>query len=178
MGNLCSSDTKKEYDKYHENELIKNSFTELSLFSLENLVTKCKVTDVYDGDTVTIVFYYDNKPMKVKLRMYGYDSPEVKPKKSIANYDLHKKAGEVARDKLKEKIEGKIMWVKFVEREKYGREMGFLFEDTNINCDFEKSINSWMIVNKLGKKYQGSKKDEFSDKELQHILSFGTSQKN
>ena len=48
----------------------------------------CKVVDVYDGDTVTITILNNCAIQKYKLRMYGYDSPEMKPKKTLENREL------------------------------------------------------------------------------------------
>jgi endonuclease YncB( thermonuclease family) len=159
-------------NKYHEKELEKNNFDDLDLFSFDGLVTKCKVVDIYDGDTVTIVFYYGNSPLKVKFRMLGYDTPEVKLHKSDINGELHKKAGLVVKEKLKAKILHKIFWVKFDKEEKYGRTMGELYEiyDVHKFTGEEKSINKWVIDNKYGKVYSGGKKEGFTQEELEHII--------
>ena len=74
-------------------------------FTFEGRLVQALVTDIYDGDTVTIVFFNGNEPVKYSFRMLGYDAPEVKPKKITENYDLHKRAGQVARDKLQSEIE-------------------------------------------------------------------------
>ena len=116
------------YKKYHEKELQENSFENLEEFTFEGIVTKCKVVDLYDGDTCTIVFYYGDKPIKTKFRMSGYDTPEVRLNKKLDNSELHKQAGLHVKSKLKERILNKILWVKFDEEEKYGRAMGKLYE--------------------------------------------------
>lgn len=41
----------------------------------KGLITKCRVTNVYDGDTVTIVYMIQKKvPFKINLRMEGLDA--------------------------------------------------------------------------------------------------------
>ncbi len=42
---------------------------------------KCKVVNVYDGDTCTVVFRHRGKLEQHSVRMLGYDSPEMKPPK-------------------------------------------------------------------------------------------------
>ena len=37
------------------------------------------VSDVYDGDTCKVIFKFNGEMSKHTIRMYGYDSPELKP---------------------------------------------------------------------------------------------------
>lgn len=169
---ICTSDEKDNI--HHENELKENTFENLKLFTFGNRETKCKVVDVYDGDTVTIVFFHNNTPIKVKFRMLGYDSPELKPLKNIENRDLHMKAADSAKNKLKEKVLNKILWVVFGkgEKDKFGREIGELYEISNPRkrLDTDVCINTWMVDNGFGKKFTGKeKKKEFSLQELNYI---------
>jgi endonuclease YncB( thermonuclease family) len=161
-------------DKYHTNDLMRLSFDELEKFTYDGLLTKAKVVSIYDGDTITIVFYYNDFPVKDSFRMLGYDSPEMKPLKSIENRELHIEAAHVARQKLVDQIEGKIVWVKFTHEEKYGRLMGEIFlissKSENNFIDNEKNINSWMINEGYGKPYDGGHKSEFTVEDLQKII--------
>ena len=58
---------------------LKCKTNDLELYKLKGNF-RAKVVDVYDGDTVTIVIFNKCGFEKHKLRMYGYDSPEMKPK--------------------------------------------------------------------------------------------------
>ncbi len=171
MGNCKSVGIKQNDDKYHTIELETNSYNNVDLFTFNKHFTKAKVVDVYDGDTILIVFYYRDIPFKTKFRMYGYDSPELKPLKNIDNRELHIKCAKKARDMLSEQILDKIVWVSFVEEEKYGRTMGKIYKITNQNFYHPTDLcyNNWMIDNKLGKIYDGGKKIEFSKQELDEI---------
>jgi len=159
---------------YHEKELEQNSFDDLKVFSFDGIITKCKIVDVYDGDTITIVLFLNDRPIKLKFRMLGYDSPEIKPSKTLANRELHKDAAVFVRDKLKERILNKVLWVSFVEEEKYGRAMGKLYEVSNTSPNAfsgnEICINTWMIDNKYGKVYNGGRKEEFTTKDLSDAM--------
>ena len=62
----------------------------LELYSLQGNF-RAKVVDVYDGDTITIVIFNKFSFEKHKLRMYGYDSPEMKPKLNKENRDIERR---------------------------------------------------------------------------------------
>lgn len=52
--------------------------------NLNNYNTVAKLLDVYDGDTITTAILLPNNVIKeYKCRIYGYDSPEMKPSKNI-----------------------------------------------------------------------------------------------
>jgi endonuclease YncB( thermonuclease family) len=160
---------KQEYDKYHEQDLLNNSFSTLQKFTFSGIITKCKVVDVYDGDTVTIVFYHNDQPIKDTFRMYGYDSPEMKPLKTVQNRDLHIQAAKISKNIMLNLTKDKILWVKFNNEEKYGRLMGGLYFQEPVNNTI-KSINDYMIENGYGKAYKGEHKDEFTLDDLNKII--------
>ena len=45
------------------------------LFSLEGTYCKCKVVNVYDGDTCKVVFPLNDKMYRWNVRLTGYDTP-------------------------------------------------------------------------------------------------------
>ncbi|MEO0236739.1 MAG: thermonuclease family protein [candidate division WOR-3 bacterium] len=162
-------------DFYHTADLINNTFDDIEKFTFNGLLTKAKVIDVYDGDTLTIVFYYNNQPIKDSFRMYGYDAPEMKPPKTLKNRELHIKAATHVRDYLRNKLLGKIVWVKFCQEEKYGRLMGILYFISPTHENYfngeEININQLIIQKGYGKEYKGGKKEQFTDDELIAILT-------
>lgn len=143
-------------------ELQNTDFTSMELFTFKGLDTNAKVLSVYDGDTVTLVFKYKGIYIKDRFRMYGYDSPEMKPLKKIADRDLHIAAAKVAQKKLEELVLNKVVRVVFSEEEKYGRLMGKLYKD-NL-C-----INDWMVTSGLGLSYHGKTKTNFTTDHLEKI---------
>lgn len=152
-------------------------------FDLNNVVGKFYVESVYDGDTITLfvptkLSIYNmcssnsidlnsdsnlsNKIIinKVKVRLYGIDTPELKPKKDLVNRDQHIEKAKEARDFLSGLILNKIIKVVFMSNDKYGRPLVKLFT-TNIVSD-ELCINDLMIKKGFAKKYDGgTKTDDF-----------------
>jgi endonuclease YncB( thermonuclease family) len=163
-------------DPYHTHELMQHSFTDLPLYTLDGVTTIAKVTDVYDGDTVTIVFYLNDQPVKHKLRLYGYDTPELKPLKTTPCRDLHIQAAKAARSYLKKQLLGNLVWVKFCREDKYGRLMGTVYlikeNKTECMCGEETDVNQQMIGAGYAKAYDGGHKTSFCEDELKHMCAF------
>lgn len=181
--NKCLPSNKKcPCDPHHTIELTNNSFNDLKKFTFNGLITKCKVVDVYDGDTVTIVFYFNGQPIKDTFRMYGYDSPEIRPLRTLPNRDLHIKAGIYVKEYLINHLLNKIIWVKFNKEEKYGRLMGELYyinpDNENQFTGQEININKMMTEKGYGKPYYGESKAGFTDNELMTILKYKDDFKN
>jgi len=162
-------------DLFHTRELLTQSYDDLKEFSFEGFVTKAKVFDVYDGDSVKIVFYYNEQPVKYPLRMSGYDAPEIHPVKTMPLRDLHIKAAECARNYLKKRILNQLVWVKFDQEDKYGRLMGNVFLIDNTSTEVFKGsefdINQDMIIRGYGCAYDGGHKNGFQEADLHRIIN-------
>ena len=89
--------------------------TDVPWLTLDGITCQCKVVDVYDADTVTIVLPLTEKLYKVKCRLLGIDSAEKRTK----NLDEKKFALE-ATDWLSNLINDKVIWVKCGKWGKYG----------------------------------------------------------
>src|SRR6185437_3414064 len=140
---------------------LEKDFSDLKLDTLDGLLRKCKIVDVYDGDTYTIVFNLDGKPRKRKFRIYGIDTPELKPKKNIDNHDIHKRAGEICRDIVKDKFQdlNNIVWIHFMKAEKYGREMGIIYYSNAEKWDDSlPKLADILVQEKLALAYDGGTK--------------------
>lgn len=108
-----------------------------------------KVIKVYDGDTFTIAAKLPNTtgPMyRFSVRLNGIDTPEIKGK-TTGERELAKNA----RDALHEMIYGKVIELRNVMNEKYGR----ILADVYVG---ETSINQWMISQNFAVSYDGGKK--------------------
>lgn len=126
---------------------IDNNVKEFSLSGKEYLG---KVVDVYDGDSVKIVFsLFENDPLKLykwTCRLINVDTPEIKTKNSS-----EKEFGIKVRDILREKILNKMVKIKCYKFDKYGRLLVEIYLDSL--C-----INNWLIENNYAKYYDGGKK--------------------
>tara|TARA_B100000035_G_scaffold185116_1_gene157883 strand:+ start:1112 stop:1429 length:318 start_codon:yes stop_codon:yes gene_type:complete len=90
------------------------------------------------------------------IRMRGYDTPEMRPRKDVINRDEEIAKAKAARDYLKSLImnEDQLVYVKCFEFDKYGRLLGDIF----INQDDTESVNKMMINMGHGYAYYGGSK--------------------
>jgi endonuclease YncB( thermonuclease family) len=122
-------------------------------FSFEERICNGKVVDVYDGDTVKIVFpLTDKEPERLykwNCRLINVDTPEIRTK------NLKEKAyGKLVRDKLREKILNNIVEIHCKDFDKYGRLLVEIFYENE-------NINQWLIDNNYAKQYGGGKKNKW-----------------
>lgn len=127
---------------------------ELPLYKLKGNF-RCKVVDVYDGDTVTIVLFNKFGFEKHKLRMYGYDSPEMKPKRDLPNREEEIKKAKEAKKYLSDLVLNKIVKFESMGYDKYGRLLGKLYI---LNYCSEQEINQLMVDLGYGYPYFGGTK--------------------
>lgn len=109
-----------------------------------------KIVDVYDGDTVRALFATDlelNSIVQYRVRMLGYNSPEMKPRKDSPERLEEKKLAVAARDALIGRILGTVVYMVCDKFDKYGRPLVTLYTLEGEN------INGWMINSGYGKPY-------------------------
>ena len=117
-------------------------------------ITAGKVIKVYDGDTITIASKLPNmdKPIyRFHVRLNGIDTPEIKgktPEEKVLAFQ--------AKEALNQLIFGKIVTLKNINTEKYGRILADVYLD-NVN------ISDWMIQHKYAVKYDGGTKQRPSE---------------
>lgn len=142
-----------------EDELInklKQADKTTPVFTLEGDMKLCKVVDIYDGDTIKVVFMDNNRINKWNIRMEGYDSPEMRPSRKLENRDEIKKKAVEAKNYLKSLImnENQLVYLKCGKFDKYGRLLGYVY----INQDDTESVNEMMIKNNHAYEYHGGTK--------------------
>ena len=148
-----------------------------SKYDLDNISANCYVKSVYDGDTITIllpikqhIYNMINKNeiellsddfkdkyielKKIKLRLYGIDTPEMRPLKSLSNREEHIKKAKDAKQFLENLILDKVIKINFLKNDKYGRPLATLFIE-------EININELMIEQGYANRYYGKTKGEF-----------------
>lgn len=135
---------------------------EIPLFSFLGKTMYARVVDVYDGDTLTVIFEYNGEIIKYKMRAMGYDCAEMKPKKNDPNREKEKELAKLARSRFIELMGGEdtIVQIQFLEFDKYGRILGYIYpKDADIKNSI--SINQIMINEGHGKAYSGGTKEEW-----------------
>lgn len=124
------------------------------IFTLTDSFVEGKIVDVYDGDTVKIVLNLpiNKQYFRWNCRLSGINTPEIRTKNT-----KEKEFGLLVRDKLKERIENKILLIKCGEFDKYGRLLVEIYENNGELF----SINNWLIENNYAKPYDGGTKEEW-----------------
>ena len=120
--------------------------------SMDGELSRCKVIDVYDCDTVTLLVVFGGKVYKKRTRLANIDSAEIRTR----NLD-EKKFGLDSKKWLSDKIMGKKLWVRCGDWDKYGRLLGELFEDKECLI----SINDEIVKNGYAYYYDGGKRKGF-----------------
>ena len=112
-----------------------------------------KVVKVHDGDTITIMtvlFNGDVSPKsnlyKFNVRVLGIDTPELKTKNV-----KEKELGIIARDALRALLMNKVVKLKNVSYDKYGRILCNVFLD-------DVNVSEWLVSNNHAVLYNGGKK--------------------
>ena len=130
-----------------------NATNKTKIFNFEERVCQGKVVDVYDGDTVKIVFpLTDKEPERLyrwNCRLINVDTPEIRTRNL-----KEKEYGKQVRDRLREKILNNIVDVHCKDFDKYGRLLVEIFYEIV-------SINKWLIENNYAKVYDGGKKSKW-----------------
>jgi endonuclease YncB( thermonuclease family) len=150
---------------YNLDKLKSANKTNTPIFSFNGLVTYGKAVDFYDGDTFNIIISYYDLLYHFKARMFGYDSPEMKPSLSLENREEVKKNALVAKNRLMELLGSKEYFKAHChEFDKYGRLLVSVFikdrddgEDDGV-YDFNKSVNGQMVREGHGYSYYGGTK--------------------
>ena len=131
----------------------------IKCFSFRDQILYGYPTNIYDGDTFSLLFVYKDEVLKYRCRCALYDSPEMKPSLSNPNRDNEKVLALKAKERLKElleKHETKMIKVKCGDFDKYGR---LLIEIWNM-VDNE-TVNEIMIKEGHGKPYNGGTKEKW-----------------
>ena len=108
-----------------------------------------KVIKVYDGDSITIAArlpFKDSLLFRFSVRLSGIDTPEMKGKN-----DDEKEAAKNAKKALENLILNKIITLKNIDSEKYGRILADVYLE-------EIHVNEWLIKERYAVRYDGGAK--------------------
>ena len=132
----------------------------------------CIVTDVYDGDTLTAIYIYQGAPLKIRLRIFGIDAPEIRKK---GNTDLEKEAAIAVKNfviKWLKNQDSKKLYLQISKFDKYG---GRYIGDILVNVSDHKepaykSLSETLLEADLVKPYTGSMKQPWESSKLRKIV--------
>ena len=138
---------------------IKDKMDAISYFTFRGQIFYAFPCNIYDGDTFSIFFLFRGHMMKYRVRMLGYDSPEMKPSLKKENRLQEKELAIQARNRLIFLLgrhpHGMIR-IECGDFDKYGRILGKVW-----NMVDEKTVNEIMMEEGHGKPYDGGKKEEW-----------------
>jgi endonuclease YncB( thermonuclease family) len=136
--------------------------TNTPVFSFNGLITYAKAVDFYDGDTFNIIISHYDSVYHFKARMFGYDSPEMKPSLSLENREEIKKNAVIAKNRLAELLGTKEYFkVHCHEFDKYGRLLiSVMLDDDDPIYEFDRTVNAQMIKEGHGYSYHGGTKQK------------------
>jgi endonuclease YncB( thermonuclease family) len=141
-----------------EDKLANATPEEVAPRTLAGRVARGKVLSVYDGDTCTCAI--EDPPgskvlASVRVRILGYDSPEIRPPRERPGREAEQAAGLSARDYLRARIGGKVVVLSFEGEDKYGRGLA------RVSADGE-DVTRAMLEAGHGVPYAGGARGAFS----------------
>jgi endonuclease YncB( thermonuclease family) len=171
--NLKIIKTMFEQEQIKTLQQIKNN--DISLVSLHGVKTIGKVVEMYDGDTCKIILIHNNNIEKYNCRLFGIDTPEMKPsllrvcrqEEIIKAYQCRNRLLQLVTDNVSWEIDSmmskkqvtqlleqntKIVDIECFEFDKYGRLLVKLYSDS------EKSANEILCEENYAKLYYGGTK--------------------
>ena len=134
-------------------QIISNCCNELkssnasTLFTLDGTICAAKISKVYDGDSFYMNISFHNKIVAFKCRLNGIDTPELR-----GGTVREKRLALIARDRVRELVDGKIVCVTCGKFEKYGRVLVSVVLDDGTN------LRDILIKEGLGFAYDGTRK--------------------
>ena len=137
-------------------------------FSLSGKKHIGKCVDVYDGDTVKVVFAVDGMDdvYRWNCRINRVDTPEIRTKNK-----KEKEFAKIVRDKLREKILNKLVIVDCLDFDKYGRLLAEIYHSELLQLEKDNSISK-ELVNNFGKVINGGLKEELKEYSIENISDF------
>ena len=136
-------------------ELLKSATINIPEFSLKNKKILCNVVDVYDGDTVKVVFFTNNILHRWTVRLKGINTPEMRPSLKLEGREMVIENAKKSRDFLKSlfKQSNNLVYILCDIFGKYGRLIGTFFINEH-ESTFEESINNNMIISGYAQQYK------------------------
>lgn len=139
---------------------------EVKQFSLSGKKFIGKCVDVYDGDTVKVVFSVDgmDEVYKWNCRINRIDTPEIRTKNI-----KEKEFAKIVRDKLREKILNKLVIVDCLDFDKYGRLLVEIYHSESLQRVTD-NLNGKELLNSFGKAIKENINQELNYENISDFL--------
>ena len=108
--------------------------------------------NVHDTDTISVLFKFNDQVVKYNLRLDGVDAPELK-----SEIEIEQELCVKGTNFLKELILNKIIKIKTIKADKYGRLLSKIYSYGDDQC-----INDLLIDMGFCRKYDGGKKEDWN----------------
>lgn len=140
-------------------------------------IIPAKVINVYDGDTLTVLYKYKKVYLKVKIRILGIDTPEKivrksKDEKKTKRDLLEEQAGSKVANLVKRMLDGKEIYIRIDKFDKYGGRVNAIvyIQQGGSKKDNWTTLHEYLIMKKYAMAYNGGKKEKWTTKQLKYIL--------
>ena len=149
MGNRFVKNRIKQYNNIRDP-------LEVPYYSFNGETDLCWVTKCYDGDTIHIIRIINKVPYRLRCRLYGIDTAELRS----ADPD-ERRFAEKTKEWLLSRIYNQYVWVSFGGFGKYGRTLCTIYTSKK-EFKSKKSVNQQMIDLGYALPYDGGKKQPIS----------------
>jgi endonuclease YncB( thermonuclease family) len=133
-----------EFQPINPKAIKNNIFEDLEIYGY--------VFNVHDTDTISILFKFNDQVVKYNLRLDGVDAPELK-----SEIEIERELCIKGTNFLKELILNKIIKIKTIKADKYGRLLSNIYSYGDDQC-----INDLLITMGFCKQYDGGKKEDWN----------------
>jgi len=149
---------------------VEQDFTKLpDFFSFRNYRCKAYCSKVYDGDSVHLVIPYQGLSTRIRVRLNGIDTAELRSKDP-----LEKNVAQRTKTYLASLILEKYLYVHLYDFDKYGRVLATLFLSEDA-AQRNESLNEHLVQKGYAYRYSGKKKPPFSEWYAEYAkLTFNT----
>lgn len=123
------------------------------LFSFKGILTDAKVVSIYDGDTCQCVFVYEKRFIRLKVRLNGIDTPELRNPEQ-------KESALQAKQYLQDLCQQNayIVFLECLEFDKYGRLLANIYANKDEYQNKQESFNTLLIHAGHAYSYDGGTK--------------------
>lgn len=123
----------------------------IPIFSLQGHIIPARCVKVYDCDTCHFVFKYQDEYVRMRFRMIGYNSHEIR-----GGTEETREKARIARDYLADRLLGKKVLLYLGDFDKYGRPLCDVYlveSELNLCNAFSNHINQEIIDKGYGEVY-------------------------